>query len=155
VGRVNRGTMLRYLVAFLALLERTAGPPRPTAALPQISPMEPVKTPFPGAQRCSVGPSSPPQRSAATQSRRRAQQHRTHHSGKDQSRFPLWESSLSEGSGIPALVTILKGYFYTNLVGTLFGQVASFYGHGRFFRWRLRSVERWPNTALEPRPLPP
>jgi hypothetical protein len=60
VGRVNRETMLRYLLAFLALLERAAGPPRPTAALPQISPMEPVKTPFPRAQRCSLGPSSPP-----------------------------------------------------------------------------------------------
>ena len=94
VGHGNRGTMLCYLLALLARLERTAGPP--TAALPQISQMEPIKTPFPRAQRRSLGPSSPAQCcSAATQRRRRAQQqqHPTHHSGKDQNRFPLWESS--------------------------------------------------------------
>jgi hypothetical protein len=56
VGRVNRGTMLRYLLALLACLEREAGPARSTAALPQISP---IKTPFPRAQRRSLGPSSP------------------------------------------------------------------------------------------------
>src|SRR3984893_13901124 len=57
---------------------------------------------FPGPRRCSLGPSSPAQRSAATQRGGRAQQHRAHHSGKDQSRFPLWGSSLSEGSGSSA-----------------------------------------------------
>ena len=73
--------MLRYLLAFLALLERAAGPARPTAALPQISPMEPIKTPFPRTQRRSLGPSSPAQRSAAAQHGRRAQQHRAHQEG--------------------------------------------------------------------------
>jgi hypothetical protein len=58
VGRGNRRTMLRYLLAFLACLERAAGQARPTAALPQISPMEPIKTSFPRAQRRSLGPSS-------------------------------------------------------------------------------------------------
>jgi hypothetical protein len=47
VGHGNRGTMLRYLPALLACLERAAGPARPTAALPQISSMEPITTPFP------------------------------------------------------------------------------------------------------------
>ena len=42
-----RGTLLRYLLAFLARLERTADPPGAMAGLPQISPMEPIKTPFP------------------------------------------------------------------------------------------------------------
>src|SRR6202011_2494444 len=47
----------------------------------------PITAPFPRAQRGSLGPSSPAQRSAATQRGRRAQQQqqRTHHSGKDQS----------------------------------------------------------------------
>jgi len=93
VGRANPGTMLRYLLALLARLERTAGPAGPTAALPQISQMESIKPPFSGAQRRSLGPGSPAQRSAATQRGRRAQQHPAHHSGKDQSRFPLWGSS--------------------------------------------------------------
>jgi hypothetical protein len=53
----------------------------------QSSPMEPITAPFPRAGRRSLGPSSPAQRSAATQRGRRAQQHRAHHSGKDQSRF--------------------------------------------------------------------
>ena len=53
-----------------------------------------LKPPFSRPQRRSLGPSSPAQRSAATQRGRRAQQQKpTHHSGKDQSRFPLWESS--------------------------------------------------------------
>jgi hypothetical protein len=51
VGRVNRGIMLRYLLALLARLEKAAGPARPTAALPQISPMEPITAPFPRTQR--------------------------------------------------------------------------------------------------------
>jgi hypothetical protein len=38
-----------------------------TAALPQISPMEPITTPFPRTRRCSLEPSSPAQRSPATQ----------------------------------------------------------------------------------------
>ena len=80
-------------LALLARLERAAGPARPTAALPQIAPMEPIKTPIPRTQRRSLGPSSPAQRSAATQRGRRVQQHLAHHSGKDQSRFPLWGSS--------------------------------------------------------------
>src|ERR1700692_3108060 len=46
VGRANQGTMLRYLLALLARLERTAGPAGPTAALPQIFPMEPITAPF-------------------------------------------------------------------------------------------------------------
>ena len=82
-----------HLLALLARLERAPGPAGPTAALPQISPMEPIKTPFPRAQRRSLEPGSPAQRSAATQRGRRAQQHRAHHSGKDQSRFPLRGSS--------------------------------------------------------------
>src|ERR1700692_3108057 len=49
---------------------------------------------FPRAKRRSLGPSSPAQRSATTQRGRRAQQQQpAHHSGKDQSRFPLWGSS--------------------------------------------------------------
>jgi len=59
VGRANRGTVLRYLLALLARLERTAGPAGPTAALPQISQMEPIKTPFSRAQRRSLGSRSP------------------------------------------------------------------------------------------------
>src|SRR6266481_4934510 len=92
VGRPNPGTMLRYLLAFLARLERTAGPAGPTAALPQISQMESIKPPFSGAQRHSLGPGSPAQRSAATQRGRRVQQQQqqARHSGNDQSRFPLW-----------------------------------------------------------------
>ena len=39
---------------------------------------------------------------------RRAQQHRAHHSGKDQSRFPLWGSSLSERD--PALAQTPRGF---------------------------------------------
>jgi hypothetical protein len=53
---------------------------------------------IPRTQRRSLGPSSPAQRSAATQRGRRVQQHRAHHSGKDQSRFPLG-ILFSEGSG--------------------------------------------------------
>jgi len=50
---------------------------------------------FPGSGRGSPGPSSPAQRSAATQRGRRAQQqHRAHHSEKDHSRFPPCGSSL-------------------------------------------------------------
>jgi hypothetical protein len=67
VGRGNRGTMLRDLLALLAFLERAPGPARPTAALPKIAPMEPIRTPFPRAQRRPLEPGSPPQRSAATQ----------------------------------------------------------------------------------------
>ena len=76
-----------------ARLERTAGPARPTAALPQIAQMEPIKTPIPRTQRRSLGPSSLAQRSAATQRGGRARQHPAHHSGKDQNRFPLSGSS--------------------------------------------------------------
>jgi hypothetical protein len=96
MGRGNRGTMLRSFLALLACLERAAGPAGPTAALPQISPMEPIKTPFPRTQRRPLESGSPAQRSAATRLRRLPQQHRAHHSGKDQSRFPRWGSSLSE-----------------------------------------------------------
>ena len=99
VGSGNRGTMLRSSLALLACLERAAGPARPTAALPQISRVEPITTPFPRAQRRRLGPGSPAQRSAATQRGGGAQQHRAHHSGEDQSRFPLWRSLSIEGSG--------------------------------------------------------
>jgi hypothetical protein len=99
VGGSNQGTLLRYLLALLARLESAAGPARPTAALPQIAQMEPIKNPIPRTQRRSLGPSSPAQRSAAAQRGRRVQRHRAHHSGKNQSRFPPWGSSLSEGSG--------------------------------------------------------
>jgi hypothetical protein len=60
VGRANPGTMLGACLTLLARLERAAGPAGPTAALPQIAPMEPIKTPFPRAQRRSLGPSSSP-----------------------------------------------------------------------------------------------
>ena len=93
VGRANPGTMFRYLLAFLARLAGAVGPPGPTAALPQIAQMEPIKTPFSRAKRRPLGPGSPAQRSAATRRGSRAQRHHpAHHSGKDQSRFPLWGS---------------------------------------------------------------
>ena len=100
VGGGNPGTLLRSCLALLARLEGAAGPPGPTAALPQISPMEPITAPFPRAQWGSLGPGSPAQRSATTQRGRRAQQQQsTHHSEKDQSRFPPCGSSLeSKGS---------------------------------------------------------
>ena len=47
VGGANPGTLLRSCLALLACLEGAAGPPRPTAALPQISRVEPITTPFP------------------------------------------------------------------------------------------------------------
>ena len=94
VGDGNRGTMLRSSLALLACLERAAGQAGAAAALPQIAPMEPVRTPFPRAQRRPPEPGSPAQRFAATRLRQTPQQHRAHHSGKDPSRFPLWESSL-------------------------------------------------------------
>ena len=59
VGHGDRGTMLRRFPAFLARLERAAGPAGSTAALPQISRVEQIKTPFPRTQRRSLGPSSP------------------------------------------------------------------------------------------------
>ena len=55
VGRGNRGTMLRCFLAFLARLERAAGQAGSTAALPQISRVEQIKTPFPRTQRRSLG----------------------------------------------------------------------------------------------------
>jgi hypothetical protein len=85
--------MLRCFLALLACLERAPGPTGPTAALPQIFPMEPIKAPFPRAQRRPLESGSSAQRSAATRLRRLPQQHRAHHSGKDQSRFPLEGSS--------------------------------------------------------------
>jgi hypothetical protein len=93
VGYGDRGTLLRCLLALLACLERAPGPAGPTATLPKISPLEPIKAPFPRAQRRSLEPGSPAQRFAATQRGRRAQQHWVHHSGEDQSRFPLEGSS--------------------------------------------------------------
>ena len=108
VGRGNRGTMLRCFLAVLACLERAPGPAGPTAALSQIFPMGPVTTPFPRTQRRSLEPGGPAQRFAATRLRRPPQQHRAHHSGKDQSRFPLWGSSLSEGD--PALAQIPRAF---------------------------------------------
>ena len=60
------------------------------------------------SQRRSLEPSSPAQRSAATQLGRRAQQFPAHHSGEDQSRFPLEGSSLSEGD--PALAQIPRAF---------------------------------------------
>ena len=88
LGRAHPGTGSRSCLALLARLAGATRPARPTAALPQISPMEPIKTPFPRTERRFLGPSSPAQRSAATQRGSRAQQHRAHHSGKDQTRFP-------------------------------------------------------------------
>jgi hypothetical protein len=67
LGRENRGTLLRSCFKALARLERAAVPARPTAALPQIAKLEPVKAPFPRAQRRSLGPSSLAQRSAAVE----------------------------------------------------------------------------------------
>ena len=66
VGHSNRGTMLRYLLALLACLERAPGQAGPAAALPQISPMEPIRTPFPRTQRRPLEPGNPAQRFAAT-----------------------------------------------------------------------------------------
>ena len=86
----------------------TPGPTGPTAALPQISPMGPVTTPFPRTQRRPLEPGGPAQRFAATRLRRTPQQHRTHHSGKDQSRFPLEGSSLSERD--PALAQTPRAF---------------------------------------------
>ena len=107
VGYGDRGTMFRSSLALLACLERAPGPAGPTAALPKISPLEPIKAPFPRAQRRSLEPGSPAQRSAAPQFDRRAQQFPVHYSGKDQS-FPLEGSSLSEWG--PALVQILRAF---------------------------------------------
>jgi hypothetical protein len=59
LGRGDRRTMLRCLLALLARLERAAGPAGSTAALPQISRVEQIKIPFPRTQRRSLGPSSP------------------------------------------------------------------------------------------------
>jgi len=67
LGRENRGTLLRSCFKALARLERAAVPARPTAALPQIAKLEPVKAPFPRAQRRSLGSSSLAQRSAAVE----------------------------------------------------------------------------------------
>jgi hypothetical protein len=89
--------MLRSSLALLACLERAPGPAGAAAALPKIFPLEPIKAPFPRAQRRSFEPGSPAQRAAATQRGRRAQQYPAHHSGEDQSRFPLERCSLSEG----------------------------------------------------------
>ena len=94
--------MLRCLPALLACLERAPGPTGSTAALPQISPMGPVSTPFPRTKRRPLEPGSPAQRFAATRLRRTSQHHRAHHSGKDQSRFPLEGSSLEKRSGSSA-----------------------------------------------------
>jgi hypothetical protein len=102
VGRGNRGTMLRSSLALLACLERAPGQAGAAAALPQIAPMGPIRTPFPRAMRRPLEPGSPAQRFAATRLRQTSQQHRAHHSGKDQSRFPLKEFSLSEGDLAPA-----------------------------------------------------
>ena len=70
--------------------------------------MEPIRTPFPRAQRRPLEPGSPAQRFAATRLRRTPQQHRAHHSGKDQSRFPLEGSSLSERD--PALAQTPRAF---------------------------------------------
>ena len=70
--------------------------------------MEPITTPFPRAQRRSLEPGSPAQRSAATQLGGTVQQHRADHSGKDQSRFPLEGSSLSVGD--PALAQTPRAF---------------------------------------------
>jgi hypothetical protein len=56
--------MLRSSLALLACLETAPGPTGPAAALPKISRLEPVKAPFPRAQRCPLEPGSPTQRSA-------------------------------------------------------------------------------------------
>src|SRR5277367_6293605 len=93
--------MLRRLLALLARLERTARPAGPTAALPQISRVVPITTPFPRTRRRSLEPSSPAQRPAATQLGQKAQQHRAHYSGENQGRFPQGGYSLSAGD--PAL----------------------------------------------------
>jgi hypothetical protein len=100
--------MLRYFLALLACLERAPGQAGAATALPQIAPMEPVRTPFPRTQRRPLEPGSPAQRFAATRLRKAPQQHRAHHSGKDQSRFPLKASSLSEGD--PALAQTPRAF---------------------------------------------
>jgi hypothetical protein len=128
VGRFNRGTLLRYLLAFLACLERAAGPAGPTAALPQISPMEPITTPFPRAQRRSLGPSSPAQRSAATQYGRRVQWHRAHHPAKDQSRFPRWGSSSARD---PALAQTPRGFRVALFRVSVAGKRASMFSQSK------------------------
>ena len=74
------------------------GPTRTTAALPQISPVGPVKTPFPRTQRRPLESCSPAQRFATTRLGWPLQQLRAHHSGKNQSRFSLWGSPLSEAN---------------------------------------------------------
>jgi hypothetical protein len=61
MGHGNRGTMLRYLLALLACLERAPGQAGAAAALPQIAPMEPIRTPFPRAQRRPLESGSPAQ----------------------------------------------------------------------------------------------
>ena len=62
---------------------------------------------FSPAQTAPLEP-GPAQRSAATQLDRRAQQHRAHHSGEDQSRFPLEGSSPSETD--PALAQTPRAF---------------------------------------------
>ena len=94
--------MLRCFLALLACLERAPGPTGPTAALPQIFPMGSVTTPFPRTQRRSLESGGHAQRFAKTRLRRPPQQHRPHHAGKDQSRFPFARSSLSEGDPAPS-----------------------------------------------------
>ena len=47
-------------------LERAPGQAGPAAALPQIAPMEPIRTPFPRTQRRPLEPGNPAQRFAAT-----------------------------------------------------------------------------------------
>ena len=98
VGHGNRGTMLRYLPALLACLERAAGPARPTAALPQISSMEPITTPFSRPRRRSLEPGRPAQRSAATQLGRRSGEFTASFGGcrKDSSFRGIRQSASSE-----------------------------------------------------------
>ena len=84
--------LLRCLLALLACLER-GKPARPTAALPQISRMEPIKTPFP-CPAALPWADCPAQRTASiSQLARRTQEHRADHSGKDQSCVPRWARS--------------------------------------------------------------
>jgi hypothetical protein len=70
--------------------------------------MGPIQTPFPRTQRRSLEPGRPAQRFAATRPGRRPQQRRAHHSEKDQSRFPLEGSSLSEKD--PALAQTPRAF---------------------------------------------
>lgn len=59
VGENHCQSHLMWQLTLLAGLERATGQAGPAAALPQISPMEPITTPFSRAQRRPHEPGSP------------------------------------------------------------------------------------------------